>query len=534
MAETIVLRASDETVMPGLFGSLRLSHKRGAIILDRVKSAAGMPLLADHDPSLPIGRIRRARIEGRTLYQEAEIIKSPRNRPFIAELRRGLRDGLSPGFIIHEAEVEESENGGFSLDTTVTLWEPYETSSTAVPRNPNAAVIAGLDGMDEDDDEDAGADDDEDDSDKHSMPDAAALAAMAASAVKATLSESRALNREILETLSTRQTGEKKPMANSAIVREQKPDEAMAVDVFKAALNGGEIAPESLIGGVLGQKCVVKLAFTSANGAFIGTRSGADRLDPKEQVTAASRILALPNRYEMESLDQQTPEWATDSFPAAATVSEDAVRVDLGGSLVSGSSAPKRIDASANISTIAASMAEGFEEAVLRALYASTDELMAQQLISGDVAQSPLGVNGVRSLAGVGASTYIGTDTGSAKSFWDAEDTLPVRMSSDRRSWILNEALYRVGRRTLLEPGNSLRVVQDGRVAGDAPVIRTSFYPASEGVYGEWTFCNLYIWSEAVLTVDRVSTPGTLKLTLQRYWNFGVSRPDAFVTLKPV
>ena len=148
MAETIVLRASDETVMPGLFGSLRLSHKRGAIILDRVKSAAGMPLLADHDPSLPIGRIRRARIEGRTLYQEAEIIKSPRNRPFIAELRRGLRDGLSPGFIIHEAEVEESENGGFSLDTTVTLWEPYETSSTAVPRNPNAAVIAGLDGMD--------------------------------------------------------------------------------------------------------------------------------------------------------------------------------------------------------------------------------------------------------------------------------------------------------------------------------------------------------------------------------------------------
>ena len=111
---------------------------------------------------------------------------------------------------------------------------------------------------------------------------------------------------------------------------------------------------------------------------------------------------------------------------------------------------------------------------------------------------------------------------------------MPVRMSSDRRSWILNEALYRVGRRTLLEPGNSLRVVQDGRVAGDAPVIRTSFYPASEGVYGEWTFCNLYIWSEAVLTVDRVSTPGTLKLTLQRYWNFGVSRPDAFVTLKPV
>ena len=106
-------------------------------------------------------------------------------------------------------------------------------------------------------------------------------------------------------------------------------------------------------------------------------------------------------------------------------------------------------------------------------------------------------------------------------------------MPSDRRSWILNETLYRVGRRTLLEPGNSLRVVQDGRVAGDAPVIRTSFYPASEGVHGEWTFCNLYIWSEAVLTVDRVSTPGTLKLTLQRYWNFGVSRPDAFVTLKP-
>ena len=98
MAETVVLKVSDETRMPGLFGTLRLSHKRGAIILDRVKSAAGMPLLVDHDPTLAIGKVKRARLEGRTLYEEAEIIKSPRNRPYIAELRRGLRDGISPGF----------------------------------------------------------------------------------------------------------------------------------------------------------------------------------------------------------------------------------------------------------------------------------------------------------------------------------------------------------------------------------------------------------------------------------------------------
>ena len=528
MAETIVLRVSDETKMPGLFGSLRLSHKRGAIILDRVKSAAGMPLLVDHDPTLAIGKVKRARLEGRTLYEEAEIIKSPRNRPFIAELKRGLRDGVSPGFLVHEAEVEESDDGGFSLDTLITLWEPYETSSTSVPRNPNAAVIAGLDGMDDDDDEDAGADDDEEDDNKHS------LAAMAATAVEAAWSESRALNRELLETFATRHsTGEKPMVTNSAIVRERKTEEA--IDVFKAAVRGEEIASESLIGGTPGQKCVVRLNLTTADsGGFISTRGAADRLDPKEEITAARRVLSLPNRFQMLGLDQQTPEWETDSYPAAATVSEGAVRVDLGGSLVSGSAAPKRIDSSANISTIAASMAEGFEEAVLRALYASTDELMAQQLISGDVGKSPLGVNGIRSLAGVGATTYVAADAGSAASFWDAEDSLPERMPSDRRSWILNETLYRVGRRTLLEPGNSLRVVQDGRVAGDAPAVRTSLFPSGEGIYGEWAFCNLYIWSEAVLTVDRVSTPGTLKLTLQRYWNFGVSRPDAFVTLRPV
>ena len=530
MPEILNLRVATEARMAGGFLDLRLSFKRGACDLSRIKSPSGMAMLYDHQGDLPAGRIRDARIRDRALYMTAEVISTPRNKSHLAELRAGLRPGISPGFIINAAELEEDQDGEYCLE--VTEFMVYEVSSTPIPRNPAAAIL----------DMDGGQDDtDDDDDDKHTMvTDTAALAgALASKAVASALAESAKQRKTLLSTYAastvTDTTRRRSSMSNEVTAKHE--DTGLAdinnVDVFKAALNGGEVKPEHLIGGTPGQKCVVKLNITSASGGIVGIRSGADRLDPKEEITAASRILSLPNLYEMESLDQQTPEWATDAYPAAATVQEDAIRLDLGGSLVSGSSAPKRIDASANISTIAASMAPGFEEAVLRALYASTDELMAQQLIAGDVAQSPLGVDGIRSITGVGAATYTGTEKGSAATFWNAEDFLPERMPSDRRSWVLSEGLYRVGRRTLLEPGNSLRVVQDGRVAGDSPAIRSSLYPNGEAVYGEFSFCNLFIWSEAVLTVDRVSTPGTIKLTLSRYWNFGVSRPDAFTTLKP-
>ena len=49
MPERILLRLSDESKMPGLFGSLILEHKRKSVDLGRVTSASGVDFVADHE-----------------------------------------------------------------------------------------------------------------------------------------------------------------------------------------------------------------------------------------------------------------------------------------------------------------------------------------------------------------------------------------------------------------------------------------------------------------------------------------------------
>ena len=237
---------------------------------------------------------------------------------------------------------------------------------------------------DEDEDEDAREGKDEDDN-KHS------LAAMAATAVEAAWSESRALNRELLETFSTRHSrGEKKPMTDAVIDTDN-------ASIIRAALDGSTIASRHLVGGQSGQKCVVRLALeTGSTGFVVGHRGAADRLMPRDQATAAARILSLPNLFALETLDQSVPAWS--SLPGAFAITEAGARATTDGTIANMDTKPKRIQSAVDYTMVVGNVAPGLEDALIMALTEAANQKIAAEFIAG--AGVDPGAVGLRSLGG--------------------------------------------------------------------------------------------------------------------------------------
>ena len=256
------------------------------------------------------------------------------------------------------------------------------------------------------------------------------------------------------------------------------------------------------MGGQPGQKAIVKLALTTGSTGFVvGHRGAADRLMPRDQATAADRILSLPNLFAMETRDQSIPDWS--ALPGAFAINETGVRATTDGTIANMDTKPKRIQSAVDYTMVVGNVAPGLEDALIMALTEAANQKIAAEFIAG--AGAGAGAVGLRSLAGVNASTYAVADIGGAQSYWSAEDELPDAMSADRRAWVISESLYRTTRKTLLEPGNAKRVTQNGLLADDAPVIRSSLYPTGEALYGEFGYATLLFWNEAQLIVDRIT-----------------------------
>ena len=526
MPERILLRVSDESILPGLFGSLILEHKRKSVDLGRVTSASGVDFVADHDITRPLGRVRRAYIKERSCFAEVDLKTTKRGAPYLQEIRSGLRQGVSPGFLVHKARIEEAADGTF--ETIVELFEPFEISSTSAPRSKNAAIIdsSGLRKPD--------VVDDDEDEDKHSMPptDTAATAgALAAKAVAGVLAESREINKALLQTYAastrTNTTKGRSTMKNEATALA----EAENVALLKAAMSGGDVPELSLVGGRTGAKSTIRLAFTSDAPGIVGTDADASRIEVREQVTSARRILALPRLLQMLELDQRTPEWS--ARPDAVSVQEDAVRTDSGGTISATLKQPLRVQAAGNITLMASLVAPDFEASVLAALQEALEQRIAEEFLSGSISTSPNSTDGLLHTTGVTETEYAATAVGAVSGYWDSEDALPTRLAADRRAWVISENLYRTSRRTLIEPGANRRVVQGGLLADDSMAIRTALLPDGHAIYAEWPEVVLYRWAETHITIDMITRPGHVLLTAFGWWNWSTERPDAISILKP-
>ena len=130
LARLNLLVATEDNV-PDFFGEMRLKLDNASVDLNRVASGI-MNLHRNHVTDVPIGRIASARIEGSILFATAEVADVPEGRDFLTAFDQGLSRSVSPGFIIHEVSVSETD--GIML-TTVTRLEVYEISCTSIGRN---------------------------------------------------------------------------------------------------------------------------------------------------------------------------------------------------------------------------------------------------------------------------------------------------------------------------------------------------------------------------------------------------------------
>ena len=135
------LRVADEAQMPGLMGSVRLRCDPKSV--DTIRASKGqLAFVADHDSTKILGKIDSLACEGGNVYAIATIYDFPRSREIINEIRSGSRQGISPGFIVNSAEKDPDGDGPLPL--VITSWQPYEISSTAIPRGLSAKVLQEL------------------------------------------------------------------------------------------------------------------------------------------------------------------------------------------------------------------------------------------------------------------------------------------------------------------------------------------------------------------------------------------------------
>ena len=130
---------ADEAWLPGMFGTIRLLCAPDNVDMGRLELGV-LSFAADHNPDRPIGRVTAMSIASKVVYGSAEISESPFAQQILGEIREGSRLGISPGFLIAETEIEDRGSGPDDFRVSVTQWEPFEISSTAIPRNSRARI----------------------------------------------------------------------------------------------------------------------------------------------------------------------------------------------------------------------------------------------------------------------------------------------------------------------------------------------------------------------------------------------------------
>ena len=129
--------------MAGFMGTIQLEIDADSVDLSRL-SGGVLSLALDHDVSQLVGRITEATIHPGRLDMEAEVGDTPTATNAMAEIDDLMRAGFSPGFLIHEVRILDEDDDSYDPDkymqVVCTKWEPFEISSTAIPRNRDAKL----------------------------------------------------------------------------------------------------------------------------------------------------------------------------------------------------------------------------------------------------------------------------------------------------------------------------------------------------------------------------------------------------------
>jgi HK97 family phage major capsid protein len=135
---TVELTFSSELPVDRYFGAEVLSHREGAVRLERLNSKA--PFLLNHDPADQIGVVEKAYIgEGQDRRGRARIrfSRSQRAEEIYQDVVDGIRPNISVGYAVYRMEEVEENGREFWL---VTDWEPMEISSVSIPADYSVGV----------------------------------------------------------------------------------------------------------------------------------------------------------------------------------------------------------------------------------------------------------------------------------------------------------------------------------------------------------------------------------------------------------
>ena len=129
--------------MQAFMGTLALRIDRDSVDLGRLELGI-MSLAIDHDTTQLMGRVVEGTIYAGRLDMLAEVGDTATAISAMSEVDDLTRAGFSPGFLIHETETLSEGDRGYDeaemFQIVVTRWEPFEISSTAIPRNRDARL----------------------------------------------------------------------------------------------------------------------------------------------------------------------------------------------------------------------------------------------------------------------------------------------------------------------------------------------------------------------------------------------------------
>ena len=116
-----------------------LSHAPGAVNLDRLARGGGA-FVNGHDLDAYLGDVIEARIENGKGHAVAQFSESPEAEIVWQDVRKGLRQNISVGYLITESVMEPGRGANAKPTRRVTRWEPYELSSVPVPIDPTVGI----------------------------------------------------------------------------------------------------------------------------------------------------------------------------------------------------------------------------------------------------------------------------------------------------------------------------------------------------------------------------------------------------------
>ena len=551
MPETAIITFACQEEMAGFFGAVSLIVTPEAVDLTRVSAPSGLSMLADHNGSQPLGRVERARIEGEVGYAEVRLESTKRSEPYIEELRAGIRDGISPGFLIHEAEIRETADGDFA--TVITRWEPYEISSTPIPRMRGIGLISLVDEKPppQRDPSTEGA--------PSSLrrrsarerterqPSARALAITEASMLPVSKANPRIRTTE--ERMSTLREQEAKvdlKLGELHRTGDAKPETVQTLRIDEAinrlalhARNPSGPGPKGVtvtgaqVNYVSARAPSVTAALVSSDVFGSEIESPPQRGDIQPTGRRAERLLRLCRQASIPYASTRFP--VLSSAPTSGMVAEGAAALTL----TDASFADPAPEATMHAGQVRASYSllsalQGgptFRQMIDDSIRIEMFNLQARQLVAGDgVAPN---VRGLLNTPNVGTSEYASTDRGAATSFETAEDVLDAAEygAESRPTWLLSPDLYRTARKTLREPGDGRYVLERAVILDEFQALKADGLTANQAVLFDAAYVVFAVWDQSDLIVDMITKPGNVLVTLTTLFDAVPIRASSIVLM---